>query len=240
MGIFNFIDQNQVLKVISNKGENMFSIKNVFMVVFIITLFAALSNVSAAASDVVLKPSSQVVAPGETFTIDIFVSPDVDIAGMQFDLLYDGSKFQITDVSEGNLFKQSGMGTFFVAGSVNSGQINDAYGCILGASDTSTPATFASITLTTDEQASGKSDLVLKDVIISDPTGNAVDLEIINTEVIILVFDINQDHMVDYSDYGLVQQHFDETTAYPYPLWDVNQDNIVNVLDMMLVLSHMD
>jgi len=194
----------------------MFSIKNVFMVVIIITLFAALSNVSAAASDVFLKPSSQVVAPGETFTIEVFVSPDVDIAGMQFDLLFDGSKFQITDVSEGNLFKQSGMGTFFVAGSVNSGQINDA------------------------EQASGKSDLVLKDVIISDPTGNAVDLEIINTEVIILVFDINQDHVVDYSDYGLVQQHFDETTAYPYPLWDVNQDNIVDVLDMMLVLSHMD
>ncbi|MCD4822375.1 MAG: hypothetical protein K8R11_10000 [Methanococcoides sp.] len=218
----------------------MFSIKNVFMIVFIITLFAALSNVSAAASDVVLKPSSQVVAPGETFTIDIFVSPDVDIAGMQFDLLYDGSKFQITDVNEGNLFKQSGMGTFFVAGSINSDQINDAYGCILGASDTSTPATFASITLAADEQASGKSDLVLKDVIISDPNGNAVDIEIMNTEVIILVFDVNQDHMVDYSDYGLVQQHFDETTSYPYPLWDVNKDNIVNVLDMMLVLSHMD
>jgi hypothetical protein len=56
----------------------------------------------------------------------------------------------------------------------------------------------------------------------------------------VVIFDVNQDNVVDFKDYGLVEEHFDETTSYPYPPWDVNQDNIVNVLDMMLVLSHMD
>ncbi|WP_135606232.1 cohesin domain-containing protein [Methanococcoides sp. NM1] len=218
----------------------MFSIKKILIVATIITLLAVLTNVSAAASDVTLIPSSEVVAPDETFTVDIFVSPDVDIAGMQFDLLFDSSQFQIAGVNEDNLFKQSGMGTFFVEGSVNSGLLNDAYGCILGASDVSTPATFAIITVTATEQANGRSELLLRDVMISDSTGNAVDLDITNTEITILIFDINQDNVVDFGDYGLVEQHFDETTSYPYPLWDVNQDEIVNVLDMMLVLSHMD
>lgn len=218
----------------------MFSIKKILIVATIITLLAVLTNVSAAASDVTLKPSSQIVAPGETFTVDIFVSPDVDIAGMQFDLLFDSSQFHVSDVSEGSLFRQSGMDSFFVEGSVNSGLLNDAYGCILGASDVSTPATFAIITVTATEQANGRSELLLRDVMISDSTGNAVDLDITNTEITILIFDINQDNVVDFGDYGLVEQHFDETTSYPYPLWDVNQDEIVNVLDMMLVLSHMD
>ncbi|WP_445475254.1 cohesin domain-containing protein [Methanococcoides methylutens] len=218
----------------------MFSIKRILIVAIMITLLAGLTNVSAAASDVTLKPSSQTVAPGETFTVDIFVSPDVDIAGMQFDLFFDGSQFHVSDVSEGSLFKQSGLDTFFVEGSVNSGLINDAYGCVLGASDVSTPATFATITVTATEQANGRSELVLRNVVVSDPKGNAVDIDITNTEISVLFFDINQDNVVDFADYGLVEQHFDETTSYPYPPWDVNQDKIVNVIDMMLVLSHMD
>lgn len=180
----------------------MISIKNVFKIVAIIALLAVLSNVSAAATDVILKPSSQIlesgdtftVSPGETFTIDVFVSPDVDIAGMQFDLLFDSSKFQIGDVNEGNLFKQSGMGTFFVAASVNSNLLDDTYGCILGAADVSTPATFASITVTVNEQANGRSVFILKDTVISDSKGNAVNLGIVNTEVNILFLDIDQDH----------------------------------------------
>jgi hypothetical protein len=218
----------------------MFSRKKILVVATLLVLMAAMSNVSSAASDVTLKPSSHIVAPGETFTVVIFVSPDVDIAGMQFDLVFDNSQFQVSEASEGNLFKQSGMDTFFVAGSVNSGLLNDAYGCILGASDVSTPANFASITVTATEQANGRSELVLKDVIISDPAGNSVDLELNNAVISVLIFDVNQDNVVDFEDYGLVEEHFDEPTSYPYPSWDVNQDNIVNVLDLMLVLSHMD
>ncbi|MGM0770367.1 MAG: cohesin domain-containing protein [Halobacteriota archaeon] len=210
------------------------------MVATLLVLLAAMSSASAASSDVILNPSSQIVTPGETFTVDIFVSPDVDIAGMQFDLVFDSSQFQVSEASEGSLFKQSGMDTFFVAGSVNSNLLNDAYGCILGASDVSTPANFASVTVTATEQARGSSELVLKDVIISDPSGNAVDIELTNTVISIVIVDVNQDNVVDFEDYGLVEQHFDEKTSYPYPAWDINQDNIVNVLDMMLVLSHMD
>lgn len=218
----------------------MFRIKKILVVATLLVLLAAMSNVSAASSDVTLKPSSQIVAPGETFTVDVFVSPDVDIAGMQFDLVFDSSQFQVSEASEGSLFKQSGMETFFVAGSVNPGLLNDAYGCILGASDVETPANFASVTVTATAQANGNSELVLKDVIISDPSGNAVDSKLTNTVISVFIFDVNQDNVVDFEDYGLVEEHFDETTSYPYPLWDVNQDNIVNVLDLMLVLNHMD
>ncbi|AKB85439.1 cohesin domain-containing protein [Methanococcoides methylutens] len=218
----------------------MFGIKKFLIVAAMFALFAATANVSAAASDVTLEPSSQIVTPGDTFTVNIFVSPDVDIAGMQFDLVFDSSQFQVSEASEGSLFKQSGMDTFFVAGSVNSGLLNDAYGCILGASDVATPANFASVTVTATEQSNGRSELVLKDVIISDPSGNAVDIELTNAVISVVIVDINQDGVVDFEDYGLVEQHFDETTSYPYPSWDVNQDDIVNVLDLMLVLSHMD
>ncbi|ABE51694.1 cohesin domain-containing protein [Methanococcoides burtonii] len=211
----------------------MFSIRKVLSIVAIIALVVVLSNISAASTDVILNPSSQInepgsagtsspgmaftvssgevlnVAPGETFNVDVFVSPDVDIAGMQFDLLFDSSKFQIDSVTEGNLFKQSGMGTFFVAASVTPGLLDNTYGCILGNAAVLTPANFATITITANEHASGRSAFILKDVIVSDPKGNAVNVGILNTEVAILVFDISSEHVVEYNDFDRVQENSD-------------------------------
>ncbi|NPE27871.1 hypothetical protein HNV12_07840 [Methanococcoides sp. SA1] len=189
-----------------------------------------LSNVSAASTDVILNPSSQInepgsaspgmaftvssgevfnVAPGETFNVDVFVSPDVDIAGMQFDLLFDSSKFRIDSVTEGNLFKQSGMSTFFVAASVSQGLLDNTYGCILGNSAVLAPANFATVTMTANEHASGRSAFILKDVIVSDPRGNAVNVGILNTEVSVLVFDISSENVAEYNDYDIIQQNSD-------------------------------
>ncbi|HJH28802.1 MAG TPA: hypothetical protein C5S51_03795 [Methanosarcinaceae archaeon] len=93
---------------------------------------------------------------------------------MQFNLEFDDTKMHVVDVAEGNLFTQSGMGTYFNAGTIESGSVNNVYGTILGAANVKIPSVFATITLVVDAQNTTTSNINLKNVIVSDPEGNAI------------------------------------------------------------------
>ena len=217
------------------------SIKFASVLLFTIVSLVGFSSCAAATTGVSLVVSSQAVSSGDTFTIDVFVEPDTSIAGMQFNLKFDDTKMYVAGVTEGNLFKQSGMNTYFNSGTIGLGSLNNVYGTILGASNVRTPSVFATITMVADVQGMGTSTINLKNVIISDPEGHAVDITITNATLEITgKYDVNGDGIVNIEDCEIVRQHYSENIFPPYPDWDVNSNGVVNIIDMILVSSNLD
>ncbi|MDA0525243.1 cohesin domain-containing protein [Methanococcoides alaskense] len=135
---------------------------------------------------------------GESFTVDVFVSPDTTIAGLQLDLEFDSSKIQVDSVSEGLFFSQNGDPTFFNAGNIdnNAGTLSGVYSLIMGSPGILEPESVASITMSVKEQATGTSTISLKNVIISDSLGSAIEALVINTTLT-----INEAPVVTYNPY---------------------------------------
>lgn len=219
-------------------------IKNRYILLVFALILILLVNpgTCTAASSVTLSISPEVISVGDTVTVEVFVEPDVAIAGMQFDLEFDDTIVHVDDVTEGDLFSQSGMGTFFNNGSIEPGLLSNVYGTIMGASNVSTPAAFATITMVIDTADVGNLSLNLTNVIISDPTGHAVEVEVINATIdfstidFYSIYDVNMDGTVNDDDFIAVMLHFIETPSPACPRCDVNSDGIVNILDMRLVL----
>ena len=122
-----------------------------------------------------ISPTSQTVATGRTFTVDVVLEPTVDIAGAQFDLSFDPSLITALSVAEGNLLNQGGCGTFFLPGTID----NDA-GTITGVvcvittpgCTVSDPGTLATITFSAGTME-GTSPLQLSNLIIGNKEGQA-------------------------------------------------------------------
>nr|WP_155401925.1 cohesin domain-containing protein [Methanosarcina mazei] len=157
--------------------------KVIVSLIALIAVLAFLSSTAAAASKVTLQPSSKSVYAGENITLNVVVTPDTQISGIQFDIEYDGSLFQVTDVTEGNLFSQSGQNTLFSPGQTGNGTLKNVYGCVLGSSSISTPGTFATITLASNSGVKGTSQFYLKNVTISSSASKPVDLRLVNTSI---------------------------------------------------------
>lgn len=189
----------------------MFSENRNIWLAFAIALFISLGTFTASASSVTLNVSPQEISAGDTFTVDVFVEPDDKIAGMQFNLEFDETKVHVDSVTEGNLFTQSGLGTFFNNGLVEPGLLSNVYGTILGASNVSTPAAFATITMVVDEQDTATSTLNLTNVIISDPNGHAVDVDVTNATIKIMPFNDHRNEVVDSVDYIVEEKNSSQT-----------------------------
>lgn len=149
----------------------------------IITIFLLLLGLvcsNSTATELILEPSTQFVTTGESFTVDVFVTPDTAIAGLQFDLEFDSSKIQIDNVNEGVFLSQNGVSTFFSSGNIdnNAGTLSGVFGSVIGPSSVLGPESFASITMSVNEQATSTSTVFLKNVIISDPSGDPIDVQI--------------------------------------------------------------
>ena len=120
-----------------------------------------------------ISPTSQTVAPGQTFTVDVLVEPTVAIAGAQFDLSFDPSLVTAVSVAEGDLLNQGGCNTYFVPATID----NDA-GTIAGVvcvivtpgCAVSDPGTLATITFVAGETA-GTSPLQLSNLIVGNKEG---------------------------------------------------------------------
>ena len=132
------------------------------------------------ATTVAVDPPSKVVGVGETFTVDIVVDPDADIAGAQFGLSFDPSVLTANEVTEGNLLSQGGASTYFIAGIIDNvaGTITGVFGTIMGGGETvSQSGIFATVSFTAGT-AVGTSALDLTDVMVGDLQGEAVDIEV--------------------------------------------------------------
>ncbi|WP_407356132.1 cohesin domain-containing protein [Methanolobus sp. WCC5] len=196
----------------------------------------------AIASELTLRPSAEVILPGDIFTVDVFVAPDTGITGMQLDLVFDASKVRIENVEEGSLFKQSGMDTVFSKGIIEDDLLKDVYGCILGDETVSTAATFATVTFSLDTQASDSLTLDLSNVILSDQAGNA--LETVSTGIIIEIQDnsppqrpgdFNSDGVVDFYDFVWFAGSYNSRAgdANYEPFFDFDKDGDVDFYDFV-------
>ena len=76
-------------------------------IAFALILFAASATpVMAASALVTFSPASVVVGPGQQTTIDVVVSSDVPIRGVQLKLRYDPKAVQIVDVAQGDFLSK--------------------------------------------------------------------------------------------------------------------------------------
>jgi hypothetical protein len=156
------------------------------LISFVFTFSSPGSAAAAGPTTISISAPSQ-VEPGETFTIDIAVTPGEEIAGVQFDIAYNGPLVIADDVQEGNLLSQAGASTYFNQGTTGTGAIIGVAGVIITPGETVSGAgIFATITFTAG--TGGDSCLfTLSNVVAGDINGQSLPVNVVNGQV-----DINQ------------------------------------------------
>lgn len=143
--------------------------------IFLIFLFALPGIVR-------VQTSNQTLTLGQTLNVNVTIDPQGNsIAGAQMDIIFNKSVVQVNSITEGNLFKQGGAGTFFSGGTINNslGKVTNVYSTILGPYNVSTQGTFVIINMTI-VGTTGTSDLNLSNVKVGTPEGTLVPATIIN------------------------------------------------------------
>jgi len=198
--------------------------------------FPAIIVFAAPDTAVTVEPTPKKVGIGETFTVDIYVTPDTDIAGAQFDLSFTPSVITANSVTEGNLLSPGGS-TYFDEGTINNGAgtITDVAGVITAAASVSSPGTFATISFTAGTTV-GTSPLDLSNVIVGNPSGEPVATTVTDGSVTVYAdWDVNMDGSVNVFDMILVGDHWGQSGAAHWIREDCKRDGAINVLDMILI-----
>jgi len=153
--------------VFHNKKSN--AITTVIIAIMILLGTATIVVYASNNTIVSIDPSSQIVSPGQTFTVNVSCVPEEPIKSFEFKLAFDASLLQANSVTEGDIF--DGYTTFFNAGTINNltGTIVDIYGLILGAGSVSDSGTFVSISFIAKD-ITGTSNLDLYDVGVTNST----------------------------------------------------------------------
>lgn len=152
------------------------TIFNLFAGMMLAACIVCLCGVAGAATSVSILPSVETVTPGEEFTLNIFVRPDTQIAGIQLDLISDCSLVTIESVEEGDLFSSTGSPVMFNPGTIDSieGTITDLNGILMMEGSTAEEGTFCTIKLTASEDT-GTCQLRIENIVVGDKNGNELD-----------------------------------------------------------------
>jgi hypothetical protein len=168
--------------------KTSFHIMRTLIIVLIIALgLVPLSTAVADEPTTVSISAPSGVNPGEQFTINIAVEPGTSIAGMQFNLAFDPAVVTADSVTEGNLLSQGGATTYFSPGTINNvaGSISGVAGAITTPGQSvAAPGNFAVLTMTASAQG-GTSALTLSGVVVGDINGQAVEISVVSSEVVI-------------------------------------------------------
>ncbi len=135
-----------------------------------------LCTVASAATSVSILPSVDTVAPGESFTLDIYVRPDTQVAGVQLDLDYDASLVSIESIEEGDFLSSTGSPVMFNPGTIdnNQGTATQIYGTLIMGDGTSDEGTFCTIKLKASE-ATGTCQIRIENIVVGDKQGDELD-----------------------------------------------------------------
>lgn len=136
----------------------------------------------ASAAEVAVIPSVKIVAQGESFDLNVTISPlGTSIAGAQLNFGFNKSLFRVNTITEGNLFKQNGANTFFNPGTINNsaGIVENNFNAIIGNNNVSSQGTFITINITAIG-VTGTSWINLSNVKISNPDGQPVAINAAN------------------------------------------------------------
>ncbi|ACV62797.1 Ig domain protein group 2 domain protein [Desulfofarcimen acetoxidans DSM 771] len=143
------------------------------------TATCAVTITTGSATIVGIDPATKTVSAGDTFDLDVLITPATAIAGAQFNLSYDPAVLQVNSVTEGGLLKQNGNTSFFLTGVIdnNSGLLNNVAGAITtSGGEVSGAGSLAVISFTA--KATGTSTLTLSNVIAANKAAQAVPVQV--------------------------------------------------------------
>jgi hypothetical protein len=203
-------------------------------------LFVPCLVAASPATAVSIEPIGSKVGVGDSFSVDIVVDPDTNIAGAQFSLSFDAAVLMANSVQEGNLLSQDGAPTFFLPGTIDNGAgtITNVAGAIaLRGASVSQSGAVATVSFTAT--AVGASELHFGTVIVGNLQGQAVAITVNDGSVTVCPdWDVNLDESLNVLDMILLGQHWGENGVAHWIREDVNRDGTINVLDMILIGQH--
>ena len=179
---------------------------------------------------------------GETFTLDITAENIHDLAGWQFNIVYDPTVLETVSVSEGDFLKSGNATTFFKKGS-----IDNAAGKVTGLSsarlsEDGVIGTGVLVSVRFRAKAAGQTQLKLENFQLASIHGASIAAgphEVsVTVEGRLSTGDVNQDGEVSILDLVLVARHLGKTPPANADT-DINGDGIINILDLILVAQHM-
>ncbi len=175
---------------------------------------------------------------GDTFTLDIRAENITDLAGWQFDIVFDPAALEAINVSEGDFLNTGGGTTFFQGGSIDNaaGKITGLNAARLSTQGVSGTGTLLQVRF--KAKTAGETELALGNFEFAASTGDsvpAVPHEIrITIERQLATGDVNRDGRVSILDLVFVAQQLGKRVSAGSAV-DVNGDGVVSILDLILV-----
>ena len=176
------------------------------------------------------------IHPGDTFTLDISAENIFDMAGWQFDIVFDPTALETIDVSEGDFLKMAGSSTFFQSGTIDNvagkiGGLSAARFSLQGASGTG-----VLLQVTFKAKSAGETELTLQNLEFAAVTGEPIpagpqQISITVAEQL-TTGDVNRDGRVSILDLVLVAQQLGNRVPPDSPV-DINGDGVVNIFDIV-------
>ena len=176
------------------------------------------------------------IHPGDTFTLDISAENIFDMAGWQFDIVFDPTALETIDVSEGDFLKMAGSSTFFQGGTIDNvagkiGGLSAARFSLQGASGTG-----VLLQVTFKAKSAGETELTLQNLEFAAVTGQHIpagpqQISITVAEQL-ATGDVNRDGRVSILDLVLVAQQLGNRVPPDSPV-DINGDGVVNIFDIV-------
>ncbi len=174
----------------------------------------------------------------DTFTLDIRAEDVFDLAGWQFDIVFDSTILEAVSVTEGDFLKTDGGTTFFQGGSIDNaaGKIGGLSAARLSTQGVSGTGTLLQVRF--KAKAAGETELALRNFEFAASTGDSIPAgphEIhITIEGQLTTGDVNRDGRVSILDLVLTAQQLGKRVSAGSAV-DVNGDGIVSILDLIIV-----
>ena len=175
---------------------------------------------------------------GDTFTLDIGAKDVFNMAGWQFDIVFDPAALEAIDVNEGDFLKSHGGSTFFHGGSIDNaaGKITGLSAARLSAEGVAGTGTLLQVRL--KAKSGGETELALQNFQFGSVTGDSIPAgphQIrIAVEGQLATGDVNRDGVVSILDLILVAQQLGKRVPAGSAV-DVNGDGVVSILDLIRI-----
>ena len=178
----------------------------------------------------------------DTFTLDLTAENVIDLAGWQFDIVFDPAVLEAVEVNEGDFLKTKGGSTFFQKGTIDnrSGKITRLSSALLSGGGVTGTGTLLSIQFSA--KAGSETQLKLQNVQFGASTGNLISAGPHEVTFVVegqlATGDVNRDGQVSILDMILIAQQLGKKVP-SHSTVDVNGDGTISILDLILVAQHL-
>ena len=186
--------------------------------------------------------SQPIIDAGDTFTLEIWAEDIYNLAGWQFDIVFDPTVLEAVAVSEGDFLNPEGNSTFFRKGRIDNttGKITELSSTRLSEEGVSGTGTLLSVIFTA--KTTGQTQLRLDNFQLAAITGKPIEAGphevVVTVEEQHTTGDVNRDGQVSILDMVLVARHFGKTVSANSEI-DMNGDGVINIQDLIIVAQHL-